>query len=356
VTDDPIPEVPSTSDGVTGAGEPPAPVASEPPVVGPDWPSIGVPGVGEGMGIGDSAGDGATMETASSPAPSTSWTRRVLVAAIVVVVLAAASVTTLLLTGKTSADAAVASAVTSALNDRTAQLTLGGSMNLDGVAVPIAGSGSMDFTQNATQLQMQINAPGVVQGINETAVYVKGIIYLNMGALISTVLPGKSWLSMDLSQVANSGGVTKQLGLGGSTLNTNPLTILKLLEQNGNQATDIGPSTVDGQSVEGYSVAVPPSEIRSEIAKLPSWMQAAASTIKTSHVAYKVFINNAGQLVRMLTDANASTGGQSVQYDLSMDFSDYGAPVSIAAPPASQIASFQQFLAAALAQSGSTVH
>jgi hypothetical protein len=53
-----------------------------------------------------------------------------------------------------------------------------------------------------------------------------------------------------------------------------------------------------------------------------------------------------------LTETAATTG--KVTVDESLDFSDYGAPVNVSAPPPDQVASLSQLLQVAGAASGST--
>ena len=67
----------------------------------------------------------------------------------------------------------------------------------------------------------------------------------------------------------------------------------------------------------------------------------------------KVFVDGSGLLRRMsigLTETVGSSGTISV--DESLDFSDYGSPVDVSAPPSDQVVSFQQFLQDAEAAQG----
>lgn len=273
------------------------------------------------------------------------------------VVLTAAAVTTLLLTNKSDADAAVASAVTSAINDRTAIFSLNGSIAIAGHSIPVVGFGQTDFTQNALQMLMKIDASSFGDGdVTEDAIYLDKVMYLNAGDLVGNVLPGKSWLSLDLSQLNGGNGALGQLGVGGSTMSNDPVETLKVLGEDGNHATDLGPSTVNGQPVEGYSVSVDPAAIRAQMANehLPSWMRQAVSSVSNPHETYKVYVNKSGELAGMTTNASMTVGGQSVTESISMDFSKYGSPVNVTAPPAEQVASFGSFFQAADAQASSS--
>jgi hypothetical protein len=299
---------------------------------------------------------GHSVDADPTAGPKRMWGRRVVPLALVLVLLVASVITAVLSTGKTSADAAVVEAVTSAVNDRTATLTLGGSFDVDGTAVPLTGTGSMDFTQAAEKILLHLSEPGSGQQLTETGVFVGHVMYINMGDLIGEVVPGKSWISLDLSQLSDGSASSSALGLGGSTLGSDPVAILKLLGQSGNEATDLGPSTVDGQSVEGYSVVVNQSMLRAQMARkgVPSWMQAAMAAVKNPHESYRVYVNGSGLLERFANEVTLTVGGQSVNDVATMDFSDYGVPVSIAAPPATQVTTFGDFLHTASAAASST--
>lgn len=299
-----------------------------------------------------------TQPAPSAPSESSapSALRRIVVMAVVMVVLLAGAVTAVLVTGKTSADAAVASAVTSSLNDRTAVLTLGGSVNLAGTNVPINGTGHTDFTRNTMDMQLKLDSGSLGQSVTEKAVYLDGVMYLNLGDLIGQVLPGKSWLSLDLSQLSPDQSATSPLGVGGSAVSNDPMALLKVLGQHGNDATDLGPSTINGDPVEGYAVTVNQAAISAQLAHadLPAWMRQAVAAVKNPHSSYKVYVNQAGLLDRLITDLSLTVSGQKLTEEISMDFSQYGTPVTIAAPPADQVGTFDDFLQMAKALSSET--
>jgi hypothetical protein len=268
---------------------------------------------------------------------------KVLVVALAAIVVAGGS---FLLFGRgTNADATVAQAVNSALTSNSADLVISGSAGADGSTFTITGTGAVDFQQNS--MQMTINLSGAGQQLSEQAVYLNKVIYLNLGDKIGQVLPGKSWLSLDLSQLSGKGAATS-LG-GGSPFSSDPAAALQALRQEGNTATDLGPSTINGTNVEGYSVQVNPATINKKIAQadLPAWMKQAAEGVSATNVGYKVFVDTSGHLARLSTDLTASASGTSVNEGFSMDFVHYGAPVNVTAPPAGEVATFQSFLQAA---------
>ena len=78
------------------------------------------------------------------------------------------------------------------------------------------------------------------------------------------------------------------------------------------------------------------------------------STLKVHDLGLKVFIDHTGLLRSLSVQLNESGTAGAVTLHETLDFSDYGAPVTVAAPPADQVASFAQFLQAEKAAEGTT--
>ncbi len=158
-------------------------------------------------------------------------------------------------------------------------------------------------------------------------------------------------MSLDLSSLQSAGAQSSSTFSAGD----NPTAMLRLLAQQGNTVVPLGSSTVDGTSVQGYAVTLDPAAIKAELAnaKLPSWMTAALSQVDIERTSMKVYVDASGLLRRVGFDITESASSAKVDVDESLDFSDYGAPVSVSAPPADQVASFEQFIQQAQAAAGS---
>jgi len=170
---------------------------------------------------------------------------------------------------------------------------------------------------------------------------------------LAQVVPGKSWLSVDLSSLGASAGQSP------STLATgdNPTAMLRILAQQGNTVVPLGSSTLDGTTVQGYSVTLDPTAIKNKIAqdKLPSWMTDALSHVNIGDVDLDVYVDGTGLLRRFslsLSETVPTAGA--IRVDESLDFSDYGTTVTVSAPPPDQVVSLQQFLAQAQASGASS--
>jgi hypothetical protein len=327
-------------------------------------PSVGVPdgptseqpggspldgGAGSDLGPRPAPTDGfsGAPPTPSDGAPAPKHGRRPLAAAMSLVVVVLVIVGAVTIFGSSeSAGAKVVNAVTTSLNDGSAHVTV----NLTGSAadtnVTGTGSGGIDFSNDALQLHLTVGADGQQEPID--AVYEGGVVYESLPGL-GAVAPGKSWLSIDLSSLQKEAAQDPSSG----SLGSNPAVMLQMLAQQGNTVVPLGPSTVDGSAVNGYSVTVNPARAEQQIkkAKLPPWMQLAVAGLKVHDLRFKVYVDQSGLLRSMVSQVSESTGAAgNVSFSETLDFSDYGTPVTVTTPPASQVESFEQLLQAAGSQ------
>ncbi len=175
------------------------------------------------------------------------------------------------------------------------------------------------------------------------AVYVAGSVYEQIPG-IDQLIPGKSWISLDLSSLQSAVGSqgTSAFGTG-----DNPTALLRLLAQQGNNVVALGPSTVDGTSVQGYEVTLDPAAHQGGVGARQAALVDDRRTERGRHPddhaqGVRRRLGPLATLQLGMDETVASAG--KVAVDESLDFSRYGAPVSVSAPPADQVASFEQFL------------
>jgi hypothetical protein len=289
-----------------------------------------------------------TFVGGSGPASVRRPRRRLLAGVLALIVLAGAAGIAVVVSGGKSAEAAVIDSVNSAMADRTAHVDITVDAHTPSGTVTGTGTGGIDFSQNALQAQLTVGVDN--QQVQAQLVLLAGSVYESIPG-ISQLIPGKSWLSIDLSSLQGAGGA----GTGSLGTSNNPAAMLQILAQQGNTVVPLGPSTVDGVSVQGYSVSVDSSTIKQELqqAKLPSWMSGALANVNIQDTTLKVYVDSSGLLRRMGFNVNESVGSSAhASVDETLDFSDYGTPVDVSAPPPDQVVSFQQFLQAAQAAEG----
>ncbi len=242
--------------------------------------------------------------------------------------------------GSQAALAAVVRSVNSSTADKTADLHL--SMN-EFVAgrqtVTANGDGSVDFTDHAAQLSMNLTgAPGIA-GEQLSEIALDGTLYLSLPQ-VSRLLPGKQWVAAGVGGTPATPGAT-----------SNPTDLLQVLASKGNTVTSLGTTSIDGVTVNAYKVVLNPSYIRShpDSSSLgPAERQAVSSMLDSMGLEMNVYIDSATGLFRRVVETlHLATGGLSISATSTDDFTDYGTPVTITAPPAGQVATLPQFEQAA---------
>lgn len=287
--------------------------------------------------------DDRPYEGPSSTPAHRGWRRSVVGVAAIAALVVLASVLAAVVGSTPNADAAIINAVKSAIGSKTALIDMNEHVTVGGQSIALSGTGTMDFTDNA----FQISLGGVISGqqVVVDAIYLGGSAYESVPG-IAQVAPGKSWLSLDVASLTQSAPST-----GAGALGNDPLATLQTLAQQGATVVDLGPSTVDGQSVEGYSVTFNPTTLEHQIqgAKLPTWMQKAVAQMAIKSTSEKVYIN--GTTLVQVSMAMALNKGTTEQISLNeaLDFSDYGTPVTISAPSADEVIPLSQFVQLATA-------
>jgi hypothetical protein len=167
---------------------------------------------------------------------------------------------------------------------------------------------------------------------------------------ISTLLPGKQWVQVPVSE-------SNSTGLGASTPNI--LNQLQILTQQGNSVVSLGSSTINGEAVNGYQVTITEKAMRAEFKKeerqggaVAQSLQQALKVVALQPPVIKLWLNSAHLLTREEVLLSETVSGAVATGDLIVNFSDYGSSASIAIPAAATVASFKNFVAAADAAAG----
>ena len=214
--------------------------------------------------------------------------------------------------------------------------------------ISLGSLGEMDMTgvqqfTPSTALHLQVNLAGAqlssALGSSMEIILKDGVEYLKFAGGMMAQLPGgKQWLKIDLNQMSAGGAGA---GLGSALTvnqNTDPAQQLRLLLTSGN-LKKVGPQTVDGVSTTHYAGDVDPAKMLqthagstlspADIQKLQSSLQTAGIT--SEHI--DLWLDRAGLPAEIKVSADSSMGAIKVDEH----FSDWGAPVSITAPPADQV-------------------
>ena len=229
-------------------------------------------------------------------------------------------------------------AVQSTEQQDSADITMRVQANVAGKQVGVTGSGAVDLTTNAMQLTLNIHGVRSVAGLTSLSVIsVDGTTYVSI-PLISKILPGKSWVSEPSTSSSATG-----------TEITNASDMLRVLSAKGAVVTRTGSTTIGTTPVTAYDVSIPPSALRS---RLSSVGMSASDTSAVEHffdnggLSFRVYVSSDNRIRRMsLSIAVPASSSTPANHEaVVIDFTNYGTPVSVTAPPASQVASLQQLI------------
>jgi hypothetical protein len=260
--------------------------------------------------------------------------------------------------GNAAASEAVTSAASKTLAAQSADMSMTMHIAVLGHDESITGSGAFDFANQTGTFS--VNLPGGTGNqVTEQVLYDGKTVYVNVGNLLGSLgrlgslgndlTQGKQWVSVDTSKFGS--GNAGALGGGLDTFG-NPASMLQQLQSEGGTVTSLGPTTYDGTPVTAYSVALPPSDLEKGMGELPSSLQHALSGVTPPNILAKVYVANGNLLKAIELPISFSVMGHPVSEDMTMVFSNFGTPVSVTPPPASEVIPFSQFAGGVLGGGG----
>jgi len=211
----------------------------------------------------------------------------------------------------------------------------------------LTANGVSDFTTGDGSLTMQFSGPVAkfVKGGMEIRT-VDGVGYIKMPEILGAAFGGDKWLKTP-SLAAN--GVVPGAGQG------DPTQFLAYLETVSSNVTKVGTDTIRGVEATHYHATldlgtaidrakVPPT-LRDKLRKVLQAHDGSAPTIPAD-----VWVDAAGlaRRIQMTIDGTTFSGdgestGDAPKFTVSMDLYDFGVPVHVEAPPASDTIDFKDF-------------
>lgn len=275
---------------------------------------------------------------------------RYLVAVAAAGMLAAGCGTTVAGTQPPGAMLAAAVTKTGAQSARIA-VTIG--FQAQGMSMSYSITGAFDFAHSRGMLTMA--AP-----VGLTELFVSPKVYLKFSGSNGMTLPhGKTWMEIDTSALPPGGA--NPLGPLGAT--SNPADLLGALTSIAGSVRNLGAGTVRGVPVTEYQVNIDPAKAASKLpaADRASFRQGLQSLGKAT-IPVDVWVDSQNLVRRfrlslnLQGDAGALGMSGKPQLSVTIDFYDFGAPVQVSAPPASQVASMSRMISSGTASaSGSAV-
>ena len=244
----------------------------------------------------------------------------------------------------------VAAAATKTQNAGAARVRFHMALAGPGKLVKLRGIGAMDGT--STKMSFKVGslrglpraARSQLSGSMQEVALEEGgdyVIYMRMPYLASQLPGGQQWVKVDVSKLGKSAGVDLGKLMSGSQLQ--PTDLLSALKADGAKVHEPGSATVDGTATTHYRVTVDMAKVLESKGLTSPLLSIAASKMKS--ITENVWIGNDGLVRRVAFVYGMPQGGPRIS--MKMYIYDYGAHVTIAAPPSSQV-----FDATQLAQQG----
>jgi hypothetical protein len=216
----------------------------------------------------------------------------------------------------------------------TADLTMDIKASFDGVSFSITATGAVDFATKSVSLQM--NTFGETFAFVETG----GILYAKLGRLVSAQFPGKTWLRMPVSALANEGD-SQML------VTSDPQSMASDLLKLGATITPIGTTMIDGTQDQGYKVELTLADLEAHASELPASLRSLLATAKkapaTATVSVTMYVDPSGQLQAANVNVTTQATGHPVTASIDVTMSHFGTASVAAPPPATQTVTYQQW-------------
>ncbi len=161
-----------------------------------------------------------------------------------------------------------------------------------------------------------------------------GTLYLNVAGLF-----GSKWIGIPFGHSRTAASAFRDVAKGLE----NVKVLGRLAKHSGGSVTKLGPKTINGVQTNGYSTQLALGSLLHLVHGNRGFhrarsMGAKATTTLGSSLPVQVWAEPSGPVVQLSIDVNPPSGPIS-SLDVSLSLSNWGAPVTITAPPASDVVS-----------------
>jgi hypothetical protein len=237
----------------------------------------------------------------------------------------------------------------STLDQKTADVSLTATTEVNGSLVSLHGKGQLDFAANALAFNLSATYSGTA--LAESEIMIGRAVYIEVsanGQSLAQYLGGKHWLELPVAASV----------LQSAAPQDSPVWSLQLLERQGGKVVSIGSRSVGGLTCSGY--AVTPSKQALLAAAQREWAQqdlsrseqAAAREMLTDSTPpeISVWLDPTRQVVCELDVAmqmyvapplGSGRASSTGSLQMALTFTHYGGPVDITPPPAADTVSLQ---------------
>jgi len=256
--------------------------------------------------------------------------------------------------GGTTSSSAIAAAATKTAAAGTAKVSFTASVQAPSAgskSLGFSGRGALDYKNRRGELTYDIGqllgAAGLSGGNGTADVIIDNlVVYMKFPLLTQQIPGGKEWIKLDLVKLGQAQGFN--LGSLAQLSQSDPTQALLYLRAASSGVQVVGKEPVRGVETTHYRVKVdltkvPDTAPPAQRAQLRESIQNLVKQTGTRFVPTEVWIDGNGLVRReRVTYAAAvpqgtSGGTQSAKTTVTMDFYDFGSPVTVTPPPASDV-------------------
>jgi predicted small lipoprotein YifL len=242
--------------------------------------------------------------------------------------------------GSASFDPAASAATTA--NAKSAKLAFDTSIAGDGKTLHMTGTGTVDFQSQAASMTFDVGdllrGSGLPASPGEKwTVVTRGLVlYMHAPTLAQQLPGGKQWLKLDVEAIAKRQNV--DLGQFRQLTQNDPTQMLAYLKATSGKIDKVGTEDIRGVETTHYRATVDLDRVAEQAPpNLRKTFRTSIQSLKrglgTDKIPVDVWVDG-NDLVRRLEEHLPVAGGGKI--DFSVDFFDFGTPVSITPPPASE--------------------
>ena len=242
--------------------------------------------------------------------------------------------------GTRQASAGALSAAVANTAATTSRVTVSTTMSSPGTKTTITATGEFDYAHPRGVLRMGGPAPG-----GEEVRYLPPRLYVRLPDAPGAPFPrGKAWVGMSLPGHAADEGLPF-LPLG--NVDANPMDLLSALTAVASKVADLGPATIRGVAVTHYRVSVDLAEAEAhQRPQARAEFHSFASSLGSATLPVDVWVDGQARVSRIAISLPMPHGsGMPADFRVSaaVDYYDFGVPVQVSAPPASEVMSASGF-------------
>jgi hypothetical protein len=201
--------------------------------------------------------------------------------------------------------------------------------------VAVTGTGVTDFANGDGEISFTSSATG-----NFSDRFIYPLFYIELPTSERPQNDGKPWAEVNLNTVAEAkmGASLSQLSSSAQEP-TEVLSYLQAVSTNGIKA--LGPATIRGTRTAGYSATIDLTKLANQKSpQLKATVLSLEQQIHTSKIPVQVWLDAQGR-VRQITDQVSASGANasavSADVGITVDYYDFGTPVSVSPPPPAQV-------------------